>query len=212
MLKVKTTFPRGTKELLAFARSVVTSITMSAHYANMTAEFAANLAQLKELIEKLQGAFDTALLGGKERTGYRDSIQSQLVAALQKLAKHAELHADGDANVLKSSGFIVLEGSGKKSRIPEFLEAMHVSVMHGPVTGSFIAKAKPFSYALSYEAHVATGDPTVAENWGHYGFFPHCTKMELQGFTAGDNVSLRFRVVTSKGTGPWSATHTIMSL
>lgn len=212
MAKIKTAFPRKIHELLAFGRKVLTSITMSPQYANLSAEFSAIVAQLRELIDKLQHASDEALLGGRERTAYRDATLAQFLATLQKLAKHVELHADGDVNVLRSSGFEVIEPAARKSRVPDILEALQVKVTHGSVGGIFLAKAKPLSYAISYEAHTTTGDPTVAENWGHYGFFPHCSSMELKGFTAGDNVSLRFRAITSKGEGPWSATHTLMSL
>jgi hypothetical protein len=212
MARLKTAFPRNVQELLAFGRRVLASITMSPHFANVTAEFAAVLAQLREQLEKLQHASDEALLGGKERKAFRDAAQAQFAAILQKLAKHVELHADGDVGVLKSSGFDIVEPAAKQSRIPDVLEALQVKVLHGPAGGTIIAKAKPFSYAISYEAHVAKGDPTIPENWGHYGFFHHCTSMELKGFSAGENISLRFRAITPKGEAPWSATHTIMSL
>jgi hypothetical protein len=212
MAKTKTSFPRSIPALLDLSRGVKTSIINNPHFANISAEFAAIVAQLGAATEKLQNAYDEAKLGGTQRTAYREAARAELVALLQKVIKHLELFADGDVNILKRSGFEVLEPAVKKTRIPSVLEALQVNVKHGPDGGTFVAKGKPFSYALSYEAHVAKGDPTVPENWGHYGFFPHCTHMELKGFTAGDQISLRFRAITPQGEAPWSATHTIMSL
>jgi hypothetical protein len=210
--KIRIAFPRKVPELLAFARTVRASISSSPFFTNISSEFGAVLALLAETIDKLQVAQDESLTGGSAKRLYRDTVRDELLNVLKKVSKHVELVADGDVKVLKSSGFEVIEGGARKERIPAQLDQMQVVLKHGPEKGTFVAKGKPISYALSYEAHIAQGDPTNAENWRHYGFFPHCSHMIIGGMTGGEDYSLRFRVITAKGEGPWSAIHTLMSL
>ncbi|GFO57601.1 hypothetical protein GMSM_46080 [Geomonas sp. Red276] len=63
---------------------------------------------------------------------------------------------------------------------------------------------------LSYEAHITQGDPALQESWNHFGFYKKPT-MHMSGFASGQNYHLRFRLICSKGEGPWSPTHTFTS-
>jgi hypothetical protein len=210
--KPKTTFPRNILELLTFGRNVKASLANNPFFANPSPDFTAAYTLVCETIDKLQAAQDESLAGGSQKKQYRDAMAEELVSALKKLAKYVDLVADGDAKILKSSGFEIVETGSKKSRVPAQLPTLQVNMTHGPEQGTFLAKAKAVSYVLSYEAHIAQGDPTTPDNWGHYGFFPQCSHMLITNRTAGQNYSMRFRVITAKGEGPWSAVHTLMSL
>ena len=210
MMRPKTAFPRSIVALLALARLVNTSISTSPHFALISAAFSAALAKLAEDIERLQKAQDDAAFGGTHKTSYRDQVAVELVGTMKNVVRHVELHADGNIDVLKASAFELVDPSNKKWKIPDELPQVFVSLLPGEDSGTMIAMAQPIPYALKYEAHMSQGNPTIAENWNHHGFYKKPT-MHLGGFTTGQDYNLRFRLICAKGPGPWSPTHTFTS-
>lgn len=210
MVKLKTNFPKSIVALIALARTVKSSIANSAYFAVLSAEFAAAVAQLGTDIEKLQKAQDDVTFGGTQRTSYRNQVAAELVTCLKNVVRHTELHANGDIAILRASGFGLVDPLAKKWKIPEQLPSLFVSLSPAEEPGTLVATAVPVPYAVKYEAHLSQGDPTVPENWNHFGFYKHPI-MHLSGFTAGQNYNLRFRLICSKGEGPWSPTHSFIS-
>ncbi|MCM0080081.1 hypothetical protein L4X63_00595 [Geomonas sp. Red32] len=196
--------------MIAFARLVKTSTSSSPYFMQISPEFAAVLVKLGEDIETLQKAHDDAAYGGTQKTAYRNQAAAVLVATLKNVVRHIELVADGDVAILKSSGFEVVQAAEQKWRIPATLPQVAVSLMPGEEEGTMIAEALPIPYAFRYEAHVTQGDPNVAANWNHFGYYQKPT-MHLKGFTTGQDYKLRFRMICSQGEGPWSPTHTFTS-
>lgn len=209
MVRLKTAFPKSVAALIALARLVKTSMMSSPHFALISAAFSAALAKLAEDIERLQKAKDDSAFGGTHNISYRDQVATELVATLKKVVRHVELHADGNIDVLRASGF-ELTDPFKKWKIPDDLPQLFVSLSPAKDHG-IVAKAQPIPYAIKYEAHMTKGDPTVEENWAHFAFYKNPI-MHMKGDTPGENHHLRFRFICTKGNGPWSPTHTFTPL
>jgi len=209
--KLSVTFPSIVLLLLAKARQVRTSMSDNRYFAGPWHENASSVAELSEAIDQTQKACDEALTRDTAKIAFRDQCQKRLVAILKKIAQYAELVADGNIDILKSTGFDLQQQKGR-AKTYGLLEAPVVTLKHGPVGGTLIARAKPINGAASYEAHIADSDPTVDENWKQYGVFAHCSHIDITGLTPGQNYFLRLRCIGAAGTGAWSAPCTLMSL
>ena len=88
-----------------------------------------------------------AVQGGKQNTAIRNARRDELVALLRQLSSYVSAAANGDLEVLLSSGFPVQ----KPSRTPIGpLPAPDAPVLaQGPVTGSLGASASPLYGASS---------------------------------------------------------------
>jgi hypothetical protein len=207
--KLITSFPRNTAAFLEKARSINTALTDNPFFKDISAEFLAALGLLLTGINELQIAFDGAKSRDSGKIAYRDQLQKSVATLLTNIAKFVELHAKGDENILKSSGFDLVRGSQKGTQHP-LLTAM-LSLRHGP-SGTFYARGKSLPGAWRYEFYVTDGDPTKDENWQFYCDSPHCSHIEITGRTAGKNYSVKMRGIWVAGAGPWSQPVTLMSL
>jgi hypothetical protein len=209
--KLKVTFPTNISQLLGKSRFIYTCLTGNPHFPNLSPEVLALLATLSETIATLQTA-DNELWGRyPEKKPLRDKLVKDLNNVLKKIARHVELDADGNVDILRSSGFDVLESGASKSRKTIFDDLPPIVTFEHLPNGILIARTKPIPSLMGIEVHLAQGDPTVAENWNHYQVFPRPSKMEM-AFTSGQSVSLRFRYLQPKGPGPWSPTHTVFPI
>lgn len=207
--KLITTLPDNVEKLLTETRDILTAMTDNPHFRNISPEFAECLAKGQEKIDLLQTAYNEAKGHDTKKVAYRKQLQRQLIVHFGKIAKFAELVADGDITKLKSTGFKLARDRNSPIQYP--LTIPVVTLRHGP-SGTIVAQAKPLEGAWGYKSQIADGDPTVAENWRHYGDHPHCTRIEITGRTPGKYCSVRLQGIWVQGEGPWSVPVTLMSL
>jgi hypothetical protein len=209
MANVKMGWPTKVPELLELGRRVVSSIGESPHFAEPPPALSSARRNVAAATEKLQNAENEARVGGSQKKQYRNLVKVEYLEALKSLARQVEAFADGDVNILKSSGFPVRDAVPNASRSRTGLGVPVCTVEPGSAPGSWLAKWKAGRSALGIEAQIAEGDPTVAENWRHYGFFPHTSQAQITGLTSSQNYSFRFRALNGTDQGPWSPIHTV---
>ena len=208
--RTSTRFPRNPDLFLRYSRAVQAAMTDNPHFKEISAEFLAALALLPVKINEMQAAYDAAKRRDTVMIAYRDRTQRSLAALMKDLARHVELVAQGDASILKSSGFNLVKVESKKVNYP--LATAALALQRSRLSGTMIAKGKPLPGAWRYEFWLAKGDPSKEENWYFYCDSPHCSRIEITDRTPGENVTARMRGIWAAGPGPWSPTVTLMSL
>lgn len=211
MVKIRVTFPSRVIELLAFARLVLTAIRASAFFQGLSAEFAALLARLTEVNEKLETAYHAAINRDKERIRERREIERELKAILLKIARSVELVADGDPAIMRSAGFEVSEQKPVRGKYRGLLRAPAFTLDHGPTRGSLWAKAKAVPGSGSFDCRISYGDPHNLEGYQQYGVF-RSGKILISGLKSGNDISVILRCIGDDGPGDWSAPITLMPL
>lgn len=209
MASIRKTLPTKVSELLAIGRRTHGCIGESPLFSEPPPALSSARDNVAAATEKLQNAENEARVGGSQKKEYRNLVKQEYVKALKTLRLQVEAFANGDVNVLKSSGFDVLEDTPRKTRTQGGLRVPVCTLVPGATPGTVVASWKSSASTLSIEAHIAEGDPTVAENWRHYGFFPHTSHAEFTGLASGKNLSFRFRALNGTEQGPWSPIHTL---
>lgn len=160
----------------------------------------------------VQTAFDSykvatadAAQGGKQNTAVRNARRQELTGLLRQLASYVSATANGNLEVLISSGFPVQ----KASRTPVgVLPAPDAPVVvQGPVTGSLKASSAPLYGASSYNWSVALAsapetDVKTAQTTG--------ARAEFTGLTPGQVYLVSLNAVGTSGVSDWSDAGTLM--
>ena len=160
----------------------------------------------------VQTAFDTykvatadAAQGGKQNTAVRNARRQELTGLLRQLASYVSATANGNMEVLISSGFPVQ----KAIRTPVgVLPAPDAPVVvQGPVTGSLKASSTPLYGASSYNWSVALPsapetDVKTAQTTG--------ARAEFTGLTPGQVYLVSLNAVGTSGVSDWSDAGTLM--
>ncbi|MEA3186749.1 MAG: hypothetical protein QOD99_579 [Chthoniobacter sp.] len=140
-----------------------------------------------------------AVKGGVEATAIRNARRAELSSLLRQLANYVSATANGDLEILLSSGFPVQ----KPSRTPIGpLPAPDAPVVsQGPVSGSLSASSRPVRGASSYNWSIAlesTPDVNVqtAQTTG--------ARASFSGLTPGQVYLVSLNAVGSAGTSDWS--------
>lgn len=140
-----------------------------------------------------------AAQGGKQNTAVRDARRVEVVALLRQLASYVSATANGNLEMLMSSGFPV-QRPGRTPIGP--LPAPHAPVVsQGAVTGSLYASAPPVRGASSYNWSVALQsapdtDVRTAQTTG--------ARTTFTGLTPGQIYLVSLNAVGSAGVGDWS--------
>ena len=146
-----------------------------------------------------------AVQGGKQNTAIRNARREELVALLRQLSSYVSATANGDLEVLLTSGFPVQ----KPSRTPIGpLPAPDAPVLwQGPVTGSLGASASPMYGASSYNWSLALAsapntDVQTAQTTG--------ARVSFTGLIPGQIYVVCLNVVGTAGLSDWSDTGSLM--
>ncbi len=162
----------------------------------------------------VQTAFDAykvatadAAQGGKENTAIRNARRNELVSLLRQLANYVSATANGDLEILISSGFPIQ----KPTRAPVGpLSAPNTPILtQGPVTGSVRGVIPPVYGAFSYNWRLALASaPNVyvqtAQTTGG--------RITFSSLTPGQVYNVDVNAVGSAGTSNWSNVSKLMAL
>lgn len=210
--KLITTFRHSLPDFITKARNIKTCMSNNPNFQELSPDFMSSLGKLPEIIDRLQVAHDESSGHDTYKIAFRDKVRKELVANLGRIAKHAELSANGDVNILQSTGFDLTRPKNGTTKNSGPLKSPFVKLRHGKLGGTMNAGAIAIPGAGSYEGQITDGDPTIAENWRTFGIFVHCKSIDITGLTAGRNYSVRLRAIGVNGVGAWSPHVTLMSL
>ena len=203
MARAITNFPKNVLELLTFARGIKVSLSESEYFQQKSAEFEAEMLKLSELIDLLQVADEAAFTRDRNKMAHRDKVRDELIAQLQRVAKHVELAVNSDVAKLKTSGFLVYEAKNHRTgkRPPTGVPVVELS--HGELPGTMIVKARSVPGTRIYELQITDRDPSVEANYWVHGLHPS-SRVDVAGLTSGSNYWARMRCYGVNGAGAWS--------
>jgi len=203
--------PMKPVDLLVMARGVSSALKNNPFFPEPWGSCPTSLSQLDEAIELHQSNHLASLSGDHEKITMRNESHKNLSDRLSNVANFVEMVSFGDVKMLLSSGYEIRKPAGKPSG-NSTPSAPNLSVKHGEVSGTLVAKANKTQGAASYELQVCTGDPTAEGNWGALAVYASSSRMLVEGREPGKVYSFRLRGIGRNGTGPWSLPFTIMSL
>lgn len=160
----------------------------------------------------VQAAFDTykvatadASQGGKQNTAMRNARRETLAGLLRQLASYVSATANGNLEVLMSSGFPVQKAT--RTPVGPLPAPDAPVVVQGPVTGSLKATSTPLYGASSYNWSVALQsapdtDVQTAQTTG--------ARAEFTGLTPGQTYVVSLNAVGTAGVSNWSDGGTLM--
>jgi hypothetical protein len=143
--------------------------------------------------------------GDKGKIAARDALREKITADLKKLAKYIELKADGNLQILESTGYEL-----SKDRTPAGSEPLpapeNLKLRKGGLSGVLIASSAAVKGAASYETHICPGESIAPANWSQACITKGCRRIELSGLTPGALYNVRVRAINQNGPGSWSDT------
>ncbi|MFM2067102.1 MAG: hypothetical protein RLZZ584_2011 [Pseudomonadota bacterium] len=165
-----------------------------------------------EALVALQQAVDRRDFGQLRK---RDEAREQLERVLQKVATYVEQVADGDADLLESSGFELRREPGRPmlggraggagATAARFLPPQDFRVGHGPRAGTLVLNAASQRGVVAYEVQITLDEPTAEDGWRTAMIVPSVRHLVLDGLAPGVTW-VRLRAVRAAGlTGPWTA-------
>ncbi|MFM2119773.1 MAG: hypothetical protein RL722_1241 [Pseudomonadota bacterium] len=140
----------------------------------------------------------------------RDEARDKLSRSLQRVASYAELLANGDVDLLQSTGFEVRREGGRPmtfagSTATRIGPPEDFRVGLGPRAGSLQVDATRQRGAIAYEVQTTRGDPAQDEGWRQALIVPTVRRVVVDNLTPGVTWA-RLRAVRSGGlSGPWTS-------
>lgn len=203
MARPITTFPKNVPELLTLSKGIRVSLSESAAFQQKSPEFVEDLTKLSELIDVVQAADEAAYTKDTNKRAYRDKVREELIAQLQRVAKHVELAANGEVAKLRSSGFLVYEAKNHRTGNHLTIGIPLPVLSHGKLSGTMSVKTKSVPGTRLYELQLTDRDPSVEANYWVHGLHP-TAHIDVAGLTPGNNYWARMRCYGANGAGAWS--------
>ncbi len=139
----------------------------------------------------------------------RDEARARLTNSLQRVAAYVELLANGDLELLQSSGFEVRRESGRSTSnggATGYIAAPEdFRVGVGPRAGTLRVDATRQRGAIAYEIQINRGDPSAEEGWSQAMIVPSVRRVVVDKLPPGP-IWVRLRAVRSGGNNsPWTS-------
>lgn len=159
-------------------------------------------AQFIGAIEDYLHKSSVAENGGKGEIASRDAARESLTAMLQKVASYLEEIANGNVEMLESTGYAMRRQ--RTMRPPGPLPAPEKVVLrHGPLSGMLLLGSAKVKGAGAYESQLGL-NPEDESSWTLRKVTSICRRVEFTGLTPGVVYFGRIRAIGSKGPGAWS--------
>ncbi len=200
--RVYTDYRRWADTALAtLAGRTLEFMTGNAAFADPQPDLVAYAALVTDYRQKLETARSR---GSVVEVKAKNNARRDLLRAMYQLAIYVNLTANGDAHLLASSGFTLVD-QPKASRVP--VAPLFVRLQDGAVSGEMNMSCEPVAGAWEYEYQVASeigadGMPL----WGDIRRFTNSRRETLSGLIPGVLYYTRVRARNSKGEGDWSVT------
>jgi hypothetical protein len=211
MNKINSSFINlSSANFLAQAQRIVTSLTANPAFPEPWPTAVPTLAKLNADLAAYQAALTAAAAGDRNLIAERRAARQLVQSDLNLLAPYLQTLSQGDAVMLGSSGFPLRKQSPRTTVFDPPPAPANLVVDRGSLSGSLVLSCSRMPGVGSYEAQVATADPTVEANWNAAGTFKNSQRMTLQGLTAGKVCSVRLRAIGNAGPGAWTLPVSLM--
>jgi hypothetical protein len=191
-------------EFLAKASSIIAALTGNPNYQEPWAPQAPNLQQLQAAFNDHQTAYFGSLSKDTQKVALRDSTRVTLTGLLRQLVPYLELAAQGDLNILSSSGYDLRNDIVHNQGSALLPSPDNFQVTQGVLSGTLDVHVGKLTGAGAYDVQINLGDPKIESNWQHAITSTSGVNILLQGLIVGQAYWLRVRGVDGNGLGAWS--------
>ncbi|MBL1408690.1 fibronectin type III domain-containing protein [Sphingobacterium faecale] len=161
-----------------------------------------DMADYELLVNDFRSKHEMAVTGGQLERKARDNARDKILSAMRQLAFYVNVVADGDGEVLASSGFMLVPPPKAKGH-PTVMVGMRLEDgrMSGEVKFAFTPQKNISEYEYCYATEL---DEEKAPIWGETKSTSTSRTNYISGFTPGEKVYFRVRARNNKGIGDWS--------
>ncbi len=204
--KLITAFDRlNEPDFLAKAGTIVTALTANSDYPEPWAVQVSTLAQLTAAYNNYQTYYHASLSHDTIKITLRNTARDTLTTELKRLVPYLELVAEGDVNILMTTGYDMRKDL---AHIPSnvILPAPDdFRVIQGTKSGSLDVHVAKLAGAGSYEVQLALTDPDIESNWHHALSSINGSHILLETLTVGQTYWVRVRAISATtGAGAWT--------
>ncbi|MCM0082293.1 fibronectin type III domain-containing protein [Geomonas sp. Red32] len=204
-------FGTSAAETVALARTVKAMLTNHSfeNFAEPWPHFVPSLDTLATTTDKLDAAIKNAQTRDTLKLAERNALHLETKTHLAKIASYVELAADGNLEVLRTTGFPL---KSEMVKAAPTVPSTDLSVRHALDSGFFDLRAGRVSGARAYDIQICEGDPAVESNWSDVDTFPRATGIKVGEKEPGKLYWFRVRVLSGHGRGPWSVPVSLRAL
>jgi len=194
----------------AKAGHILASLTGNPHYPEPWPPQVPALNRLNEALNAYREAYHASLTHDTLKIKQRNDARQTLVDLFGQLAPYLEMIAQGDTDILASTGFDLRRDIQRGQNSGILPAPTGLRVVHGQLSGTLEVRVDRLTGAGSYEVQIAQGDPTVETNWKHALTSTTSTHILLENLTPAQTYWVRVRGVGSGGNGVWTETNNII--
>lgn len=188
----------------AKAGHIIASLTGNPHYPEPWPPQVPSLSRLNEAFNAYREAYHASLTHDTVKIKQRNDARQTLVDLFGQLAPYLEMIAQGDTNILASTGFDLRRDIQRGQNSGILPAPTSLRVVHGQLSGTLEVRVDRLTGAGSYEVQTAQGDPTVEANWKHVLTSTTSTHILLENLIPAQTYWVRVRGVGSGGNGVWT--------
>lgn len=189
---------------LARAQGIVTAMTGNPAFPEPWSSTVPTLAQIQADLAAFQSAVTATLARDQTRIVERNTTRATLANDLSLLAFYVQGVANGNAEMLATTGFPLRQRPVRTQALDAPLAPSGLRVNCGTVSGSVVIRSSRVTGAGSYDVQITSGDPTLEASWTAAGSYKNCGRIELAGLATLKTWSVRIRALGAAGPGAWS--------
>ena len=198
-IRIKTDFGSLTNNNLWIrGMAVFNALTGSLKYSSPPMTMAA----LKSLLDSFQEAIVAAMDGGRMARTTRDSLQAQVITALNHLAGYVEANCDGDPS---DSGFEWYDTKTRRKDAQLVDTPNFRRIYLGANTGEIMLLIKRVLYARGYEVRYAALQDGVPGPWTVVDVMNVKSAFKISGLKPITKYAFQVRAIGSANRSDWSS-------
>jgi len=203
--KLITTFERLSEaDFLAKAGTIVTGLTANSHFPEPWVAQVPTLEQLTIAYKTYEDCYHASLSHDNIKINLRHAARDALTTELKRLIPYLEIVAQGDVNVLLTTGYDLRKDLAYGSNIGILSAPEDFRVVQGTLSGSLDVHIAKLSGAGSYEVQIAQTDPANEVNWRHALSSINSSHILLGGLAIAQIYWVRVRGIGVAGSGAWT--------
>jgi hypothetical protein len=145
----------------AKAGHIIASLTGNPHYPEPWPPQAPSLIQLNEAFDTYRLAYHASLTHDSVKIKQRNDTRQILTYVFAQLAPYLEMIAQGEIDILASTGFDLRRDNQRGRYSCIFCAPTGLRIVHGPLSGTLGVRVDRLTGAGSYDVQTAQGKPFV---------------------------------------------------
>jgi hypothetical protein len=191
-------------DFLVKAETIITSMTGNSHYPEPWPPQAPSLAELTLALDTYKKDYHASINRDTAKIAQRINSRQNLTELLKRLVSYLEFIAQGDTQILTTTGYDLRKDSVHSSGNEILSAPSDFRVSHGIKKGTLNIHIASLPDAGSYEVQITLGDPNVEANWQHATSSLTSSQILLEGLVPAQTYWIRIRGIGRNGSGAWA--------